>query len=522
MLNKILDEKISLQKYIFDKGFLITDKVVGNLDVYPFYGNWSVVNYKQHYFYIHKENHFYALETSEGYFFLIGHAYNPYTMEYDENKILAEISEAYKKNEQMVIVNQLTGVFIFGIITSEQLLFLLDASGMQYGCYGMFEGHYYVSSHMRLIGDLLGLKTSEYVERLCNYKWYRYMMGNYLPGDITCYSEMKRILPNTMAVQKNGEFNIARFYPNKMLKYCSTEAEYHQVIAEAASILKNTMVLIPEKWKRPAISLTGGIDSNTTFAAANGIYTEYSAFSYVSISRESVDAEKAQEIAQRFHVDFKTYYVPEKNEDIIDFDAYKRILQYNGGDIGPVKDDDIRKKIYLIKNDVCDVEVKSWVSETIRAYAYKYFGRKKYPSRLKPRDYTSLYKIILNRQLVKETDRWFQEYLEQTDLHNSMYNYDESDLFVWEMMHGGKCGLDIGVMKSCFDITIPYNNRNLLDLLLRVPLKYRLNDQHHLDMKKLMNKELYDMNIRVVNLNETNFRKKILNTYYTINTHIPF
>ena len=77
-------------------------------------------------------------------------------------------------------------------------------------------------------------------------------------------------------------------------------------------------------------------------------------------------------------------------------------------------------------------------------------------------------------------------------------------------------------MKSCFDITIPYNNRKLLDLLLRVPLDKRISDQHHLDMKKYMNKELYDMNIRVVNLNETNRRKKAINTYYIVNTHLPF
>jgi hypothetical protein len=89
-------------------------------------------------------------------------------------------------------------------------------------------------------------------------------------------------------------------------------------------------------------------------------------------------------------------------------------------------------------------------------------------------------------------------------------------------MHGGKCGLDIGTMKFCFDITIPYNNRKLLDMLLRVELNDRISDKHHMDMKKYLNKELYDMNSRVVNLNETKSRQKLANIYYTINTHIPF
>lgn len=128
----------------------------------------------------------------------------------------------------------------------------------------------------------------------------------------------------------------------------------------------------------------------------------------------------------------------------------------------------------------------------------------------------------MNRKLVWECDKYFKEYFENTKFKENMYNYDESDFFVWEMMHGGKCGLNIGVMKSCFDITIPYNNRKLLDLLLRVPLEYRISDKHHMDLKEYMNKKLFDMNIRVVNLNETSTRKKMANIYYTINTHIPF
>ena len=103
-----------------------------------------------------------------------------------------------------------------------------------------------------------------------------------------------------------------------------------------------------------------------------------------------------------------------------------------------------------------------------------------------------------------------------------LYNYDESDFFVWEMMHGGKCGLDIGVMRMCFDVTIPYNNRTLLDLLLRVPLEKRVSDTHHLDLKKRMNQELFDMQIRIVNLNETNFRKKVLNGYFVLNSFWPW
>lgn len=523
MLKTILDEKTELQKHLFEKGFLITDKVQTDLQSYPFYGNWASETLGKYHFYIYKNVPFFSVTKDNSIFFLIGHAYNPFSMDYNETVILDKLSESFGTSRYADLIDELTGIFIMGRVCGETIEFLLDCSGMQYGCYGKIDGKLYIASHMQLPGDLCNLETDDYVKRLTNYRWYRFMMGNYMPGDITCFKELKRIIPNTSVIYDGNAFEVTRFYPNREIKMCKTDEEYQKVIEEAAQIMMNTMALIPKKWKRPAISLTGGIDSNTTFAAANGNYDKYETFSYVSMHRESVDAEAARKISEKFSVPFKTYTIPDSNEEIDDFDIYKKIFIHNDGEIGTNKDNDVRKKITLIKSDVCDVEVKSWISETIRAYAYKYFGRTKMPKSLSPRNYTSLYKIFfMNRRLVFETDRYFKEYLKNTKLKENLFNYDESDFFVWEMMHGGKCGLNIGVMKSCFDITIPYNNRKLLDLLLCVPLEYRVSDKHHLDLKKYMNEELYDMNIRVVNLNETDKRKKAANFYFTVNSKLPF
>lgn len=523
MLNNVLDSKPHLRKHLFEKGFLITDSKIADEEDYPFYGNWNKKQIGNYEFWVHNSAKLYTYDIDEKTAFLIGHAYNPFTMDYNENDILEKISKAYGTRAYFDFIDELTGIFIMGVVENEKIEFLLDASGQQYGCYGTVDGKQYISSHMRLIGDICHLNTDDYVERLIHYRWYHFMMGNYLPGDITCFKEVKRIVPNTYVKFEKGTYAVTRFYPNKEIKMCQCEEEYMQVINEAAGIMKNTMALIPMKWEKPAISLTGGIDSNTTFAAANGNYDKYETFSYVSMYRESVDADKAKEISDRFHVKHKIYQIPETNAEIPDFEAYKAVFDYNQGGIGHSKDSDARKKIILIQNDVCDVEVKSWISETIRAYAYKYFGRKKFPKNLTARNYTSLYKIFfMNRKLVWETDKYFKAYFNNTQLKEHLYNYDESDFFVWELMHGGKCGLNIGVMKSCFDITIPYNNRKLLDMLLRVPLEYRISDKHHLDLKKVMNKELFDMNIRVVNLNETETRKKMANIYFTINSILPF
>lgn len=512
-----------LQKHLFEKGFLITDAELAAGDTYPFFGNWKQFEVAPYRILAYHTVPVFLEKRENVVYFLIGHAYNPFSMEHEEGRILSAFAEASASSLDWDMVDELTGIFIMGVIRGRQISFWLDASGMQFGCYGEVNGKQYITSHMQLVGDLCGLKTDPYVDRLIHYKWYHYMMGNYLPGDLTCFSELKRIIPNTAVHFDGNSYQVERFYPRKEIKMCENQEEYKKVIAQACQIMQNTMSLIPMKWALPAISLTGGIDSNTTFAAANGNYEKYTTFSYISMPRESVDAEKAAQISEKFHVPHHVWQIPETNDAVPDFDLYRDILLHNDGDIGSFSDSDLRKKITLIREDVCDVEVKSWISETIRAYAYKYFGKKRFPKSLKPRNYTSLYKIFFaNRKLVVETDHHFEDYLKKTELKEHLFNYDESDFFVWEMMHGGKCGLDIGVMKSCFDITIPYNNRKLLDLLLQVPLEKRISDQHHLDMKKQMNPELYEMNIRVVNLNETKARKRMAGIYYTVNSLLPY
>ena len=76
-------------------------------------------------------------------------------------------------------------------------------------------------------------------------------------------------------------------------------------------------------------------------------------------------------------------------------------------------------------------------------------------------------------------------------------------------------------MKYITDLTFVYNNRKFLDLLFRVPLSKRISDQHHLDMKRYLNPKLADMNIRVVNMAETDTRARLLNLVFVMNEVLP-
>lgn len=519
---QLLDRYPELKKDVFIRGFLITDKEINDLTGFPFYGNWKVEKHGRYYFLAHQlaGMHIYT-DKADNISFVMGHAYDPFTMQHDEDVILRYIADAYGTDEYMERIHDLTGVFVFGSVVNGMINFLVDPSGMQSAAYGKIGEYFYLSSHPQLIGDLCDLQMDAFVKKLIDYKWYGRVMGPYLPGDYTPFTEVKRVVPS-IAYHYSDKVTHERYWPLTEVTEAVEQQDYDKVIKDAAEILKRNMQLVSRKWKNPWISLTGGIDSNTTFAAGNGCYDRFETFSYISAEKEVPDAAAAKRIAEHFRVKHHEYQIPDSNDQIALFEEKRELFRHNNGYIAELYDNEARKKLYLGQNTQCDVEVKSWVSETIRAYWYKHYGRKSMPV-LSPKLYRNLYKIfITNRGLAHEVDKIFEKYIKEFEYDKIPKSYPAADMHYNEVTWGSWGGLNITEMKYCFDITVIYNNRRFLDLMFRVPLEKRISDQHHLDMKKYLNPELYDMGIRVVNMKETKFRAFALNVIFTINSMLPF
>lgn len=521
-LKTVLNEKEYLRRYLFIRGFLMTDDT--NIDSmgFPFFGEWNCTKLESFYVWTHQDTEFYWIRRDERVFFIFGHAYNPFTMEKSESRILESIATHFSAFDFYDAISELTGIFVLGYIEGNTVGFLTDPSGMQSACSGVIDDKFYLTSHPQLVADILGLKMTSFVEELIRYKWYGRVMGPYLPADLTPFSELKRVVPNIKYSYANQSICHKRFYPLAELKQIQTEAEYNEVIRDAAKILKNGMKLVSEKWEKPWISLTGGIDSNTTFAAANGIYERFHAFSYLSAGKESIDCEAAKIIAAKFAVPWKCYHIPTSPNELADYEIKREIILHNNGYIAQTPENEIRKRIYLAEHMTADVEVKSWVSETIRAYWYKHYGRKTMPP-LSGKLYRNLYKIfLLNRGLAHKIDQLFDQYIEEYEYNLIPAQYPPADMHYNEVTWGSWGGLNISEMKFYSNITIIYNNRKFLDMLFRVPLRDRILDKHHLAMKKTLNPELYNMGIQVVNQHETAFRAFCLNVIFTANTILPF
>lgn len=256
----MIEKKEELQQYLFIRGFLLTNRNDLDLDKFPFLGKWN----KQaicngYYAYTHMLQSVHHVEVNGNVFFIFGHAYNPFTMEIDEDAILRRIGEAYGTDAYQDRIDEITGVFVIGSIIDGKVSYEVDPSGMQSACYATIDGNFYISSHAQLIGDICGLTMCDLARELTEYRWYYRVMGPYLPGDMTQFDDVKRIVPNIKYTYSSNSVSYRRFYPLRNLTEVKNKQEYDDVIKYAAEILKSGMQLVAKKWNKPYISLTGGL-----------------------------------------------------------------------------------------------------------------------------------------------------------------------------------------------------------------------------------------------------------------------
>ena len=318
----------------------------------------------------------------------------------------------------------------------------------------------------------------------------------------------------------NGEnFSGHRFYPYKNLRIVENQVEYEQLIETVAKILKNTIALAIKKWDNLALSMTGGMDSKTTLACANGMYDKLKFYSYISMEGDKIDAEAAHKIANEIGIKHNIYEIAENDEVFENIDAFRTIIEHNNGGY-KINRNDVRKRYYFSQNKLFEVEIKSWVSEIARANYYKKFGLKKMPKHLTPRNMTSMYKIFTTqRKLAKEADALFAVFIDKTGFNKFPKGYDESDMYLWEFRYSAWGGMVITCEHSFSnEIFIPYNNRLLLEYMLSAPLQKRISDKFHEDIIKFANKKINDCGITITNWNETKKRMWLEKIYFKVHS----
>ncbi len=514
-----LDKEPKYREMLFRRGYLLTDSRMRDTDKYPFYGLWNEHKVGNYYLYVQEKQTFYVQEQGSVFVGIIGHAYNPFDMTYEEDKLCLDLISAYQKGlpEYFDKVSELTGLHVIMLIDDDKVIMVQDACSLT-GCYfGKVDGKMYVSEHPQLVADICGLKMNENVQKLIDTKCYN--IGNrHLPGNITPYDELKRLGANTYLDFTKGTFSIKRFYPVKPHPEFTTDTEKEEGIKEIGRLIHNGIDCVTKKWERCSISLSGGTDSKTTLACANGLYDKMKFFSFHSKPQEFVDAKGARKICELLGLEHTLYTIPEENSYFEDFDFIKDILQHNTNYFVNLADNEIRKFIYLHDLHEYDIEMKSWASETARVFLERKY-QVKMPKVLSER-HCSIFqtRYFGHPGLLKWSDQKYYEFLREVGLEKQLFNFEHTDSFYWEIRMG--CwGVSVVSSQQLYHrTTMPMNNRKILELFLSFPHDERKSDSVHKRVMAHENQKVLDAKVEIPNLYFHSYRIWMEKLYYKYRT----
>lgn len=520
LIQKSLAQHPELRNKLFVRGYVVYSSRPTEGDAFPFYGSWSDTEVDGYWFRIHPDQHFYHVKHDDVSVCLVGNALNGFDGKYQEDEILLELASRYVQSRQSFYsyLDEITGCFVLFVIENGRLHWFTDPSGMLFSAYGIVGNNLYISSHPQCLGDILSLRISEYANRLRNYPHFN-KYGVYYPGDLTWYDEIRRSLPNFEYTYYENAIAKRRIFPIDSLNMCQSEDDYKSIVLQCSSILKNTMKCAAMKWDKASISMSGGVDSRVTIAAANGHYYSFDYYSYYTMPGDLPDANAASEIAKELGLYHEVYTVSNSNEEFPDYDLHAMIQRHNMGE-HHINDNDIRKRIWFDQNAPVKVEIKSWISEIGRANYYKKFGLRRMPKKLSPRHMTSMYKLFTTqRKLAKDTDRIFANYIQEMHPNGFPQGYDASDMYLWEFRYGAWGGLINTCEQSyAYEIFMPFNNRKLLKLMLSAPLQKRKSNQLHEDIWIAANPNTRALIKPVVNWNETKKRMYMEKAYFLVHS----
>ena len=516
-IKAFLDNHTKYRELLFRRGYLVTDKKI-DTDQYPFYGLWKEASLGPYQLYVHASQTYYKCSLNQRSIAIVGHAYNPFDMKWDENQVCIDLLNAYDKGltEYFDKVSELTGLHVIILVDGESIIECQDACSLT-GCYfGKIDGHVYIAEHPQLIGDLCNLSVDPMIEKLVSSKCYN--IGNrHLPGNKTPYRELKRLGANTY-LRYDGGFSIRRFYPYQPHPEFRTEQEKTNAIHRIGDLIHNGIECCARKWERCSISLSGGTDSKTTLACANGLYERFSYFSFYSKPQELIDAQGAHKICEKLGLEHTIYPIPDSNEDMPGFDIVKKILRHNTSYFVNLADNEIRKYLFLHDLDAYDIELKSWASETARV-----FLERKYKVRM-PEILTERHCSIFQTRyfghplLLKWSDREYYRFLREIGLERPLFNFEHADLFYWEVRMGCWGVSVISSQQLYHRMSMPMNNRKILELFLGLPREERKTDAVHKAIMAYMNQAVVDADVEIPNLYFHSYRIWMEKLYYWFRT----
>ena len=321
-----------------------------------------------------------------------------------------------------------------------------------------------VASHAILVSRAVEAPIDDEVGRIMNSPAYVSPGGRYYPGALTPYVGVKPIIANCLLrVSGSGDVAHVRFYPTVALDTRTPDEIYGEF---SELFLRSTRA-----WagvQGTGISLTAGMDSRVTLAAATGILQDRGGFSttYYKFSGNSSEATDDLVVANKLSWERSLphrivplgVYVSDATENARAYAAtFPRGAQFPA-----------RAVAYMDTFSGDETLLFSTIAETGTVFYQERDDPHPGAARLAQKFSTS------DIQKDPAVIAAFEDYIEYTEfLPSRMLGIDYHDLFYWEHRNSKWAAVWYSECDLAHKVCLPFNNRRLIELMLAVPEELR-------------------------------------------------
>ncbi|MDD4149134.1 MAG: hypothetical protein PHE33_03815 [Bacteroidales bacterium] len=388
---------------------------------------------------------------------LLGYWINPHCPDKSNIEILKDgLNHIKDINSVSDFIYPLSGRFVLIVKIDQDLYVFNDASGFRQVFFTFHNENFYMSSNIFLFRYLFEIKQKKDFQYYLHSAHYLQSPTYAWPAGYTFYEGIEHLVPNHfLNVNKKS---IIRFFPNHKNTIITEESEIEDAIDYIVTMLKNSLISIKNK-QAISLSLTSGNDSRVLLSLVKDFAKDiYFWISYNS--KKESDYFIPKEILNNLGLNFYPIKNKKLSKDFLKFYsentplAHNSWAKYNYSKIGKYPEN------YTV--------IRGASSETARNYYY--------PDGIHPKAVSleELAKIgnfsFLKLDFLKLI---FENWLDKSETIIKNKGYNTLDFIFWEHREGVWQAQNQLESDFLFDVFVPYNNREILDLMLSIPNNYR-------------------------------------------------
>ena len=496
--------KMDTTKYLYRRQYIVGPRFINSLP------GWEYIKITDRYFLtVHPDLPVTREYRNSDFIILLGYILDPYNPAHNDSQIINDIIESVKSADEVFDkLSAKCGRFVMIVKIKEDFRIFNDTGGMRQIFYHIDSSdNLWCASQSIIIAEQLGLHIDENIKKDLNKSFlFRKSSDHWYPGRISPFKEIYHLTPNHYIDLNNNDY--IRYWPAKSLAPISIP----ECVEKTSTLLRGIFKSACCRFDKLALGISSGLDSRLLLAASNVPEADIDYFTQTEgqIGYEDPDTGITSTLLAQLGLKHSILVLPEKLDT--DFNTLFRRNVFTARTIKGINAYSLFKNFNAESQDI--VVLYGNLHEITKRDRYRW---PRLPNILiRGAALTEMAQMTGSRIALEEFTLWLNSVKRVTD-----YNIDILDLMHWEQRVGNWAAMTFSEYDIAFETLCPYNCRQYIEYMLRVPLKYRTMPDYKLHHELIRNlwPETLRFNVTTVNRSSSKFMRLFVDLLYRTNLY---